>query len=520
MSNTNQSSCDDPFQAFLKCITGNSASSPISPSDPPTHNPLQPGNISQEPAPWIPMITIDGRSNTQPKPKTMTGNSDVWQNFGKALKALETGAGVFPPLKVAISELLACTMHIQIAGQNRQEYDQLASDLAGLVQTLQTHLPANKPERMPYSIENVARAIAEQAARIKRQQDRSKLGQVARALEDEVDIVDCYRRIEQIFRQLQTDVSLSIWDLVHEQRVATHLGNLGAVHNAVFNAALSMGMHRCGCTHNTRVKILKDAIDWTRNPDAPKIYWMNGMAGTGKTTIAYTLSQKLEEAKQLGACFFCSRASPDCRDVNRIVPTIAYQLARFSNPYQNELCEVLSHTPDVAKRDISVQFQRLIVDPLMKVKDAIPTDVVIVIDALDECDDIRGTQLVLELLFKHASSLPLKFFVASRPEPSISAKISSSVDTYRFVLHLHEVEGSLIQADIQTYLEGELKHIAAKPEEIERLTTRAGCLFIFAATVVRYIDPYNTAANHRKRLTAMLGVHTTTAGQIAQGMQG
>ncbi|KAH7341262.1 hypothetical protein B0J17DRAFT_254610 [Rhizoctonia solani] len=115
-------------------------------------------------------------------------------------------------------------------------------------------------------------------------------------------------------------------------------------------------MRRRGCTQNTRVEILRRVMDWTRNPNAVKIYWMNGMAGTGKTTITYTLCKQLEESKQLGAYFFCSRASPDCRDVNKIVPTIAYQLARFSNPYQNKLCDALSNNPDVAKREISIRF--------------------------------------------------------------------------------------------------------------------------------------------------------------------
>ncbi|KAG8723045.1 hypothetical protein FRC11_002576, partial [Ceratobasidium sp. 423] len=293
----------------------------------------------------------------------------------------------------------------------------------------------------------------------------------------------------------------------------TRLKDLNPVHDARYDAGLSMDMQRRGCTPNTRVKILKEAIYWTRNLDAAKIYWMNGMAGTGKTTIAYSLCGLLEESKQLGACFFCSRASPDCRNVNRIVPTIAYQLARFSNPYQKELCEVLSNNPDVAKKEVSAQFQRLIVGPLSKVKGAIPVDVVIVIDALDEFSDARGTQLILELLFRQAMSLPVKFFVTSRPEPNISRKVGSSEDTYRLVLHLHDVEESLVKDDIHTYLEDELS-TKAKPEEIERLAVRAGCLFIFAATVVRFIDPNNAAVDHRKRLTTMLGAHTKGQKQL------
>ncbi|KAG8680545.1 hypothetical protein FRC11_002323, partial [Ceratobasidium sp. 423] len=296
-------------------------SSPTSPSESPTHDPttqFQPGNIRQEPAPAIPMNLVHLASSIQPVPKSATTQSDAWRAFGTALKTLEAGIGIFPPLKTAVSELLECTMHIQVSEQNRQKYDQLASDLVDLVQTLQTHLPDSKPRWMPYSIENVARSIGEQAARIKRQQDRSGLTQAIRESDDEVDIIGCYRSIEHIFRRLQADISLSIWDLAHEQRVGsqnTHLKDINPVHDARHNAGLSTDMQRRGCTPNTRVKILKEAIDWTRNPDAARIYWMNGMAGTGKTTIAYTLCKQLEESKQLGASFFCSRVISDCQNV-------------------------------------------------------------------------------------------------------------------------------------------------------------------------------------------------------------
>ncbi|CAE6467243.1 unnamed protein product [Rhizoctonia solani] len=215
-------------------------------------------------------------------------------------------------------------------------------------------------------------SIGEQAAHIKQQLDRSGLTRAIQASDDEVDIIGCYRRIEHTFRQLQADISLSIWDLTHEQWVDTRLRDLNPVHDARHNAGLSTDIQRRRCTANTRVNLLKEAIDWTRNPDAAKIYWMSGMAGTGKTTIAYTLCEKLEESKQLGACFFCSQVIPDCWNVIRIVPTIAYQLARFSNPYQNELCEVLTNNPDVSKREISVQFEKLIIGPLLKIKGCDP----------------------------------------------------------------------------------------------------------------------------------------------------
>ncbi|KAH7316396.1 hypothetical protein B0J17DRAFT_686938 [Rhizoctonia solani] len=77
------------------------------------------------------------------------------------------------------------------------------------------------------------------------------------------------------------------------------------------------------------------------------IYWMNGMAGAGKTTIASTFCERVEQRILLAASFFCTRNSVECRSMARIVPTIAYQLARYSIPFQSALCKILGQTPDI-----------------------------------------------------------------------------------------------------------------------------------------------------------------------------
>ncbi|KAG8706299.1 hypothetical protein FRC11_008349, partial [Ceratobasidium sp. 423] len=108
-SNANRSLCDDPFRACLNWRSPGSPSSPTSPSESPTHNPttqFQPGSIRQEPAPAIPMNLVHVASNIQPVPQSVTTQSDAWRAFGTALKTLEAGIGIFPPLKTAVSELL------------------------------------------------------------------------------------------------------------------------------------------------------------------------------------------------------------------------------------------------------------------------------------------------------------------------------------------------------------------------------------------------------------------------------
>jgi hypothetical protein len=279
---------------------------------------------------------------------------------------------------------------------------------------------------------------------------------------------------------------------------------------------LSTDINRRTCTENTRQAILSELNYWSDNPDGEKICWMNGMAGTGKTTIACTLSATLEARGQLAASFFCTRTSPECRDPNRIVPTIAYQLARHSTPFQSALCQALEKDPDIGSRNISTQFERLLKEPLLEVKEKLSNNLVVVIDALDECDDGRVVELVLDMLFRSTQQFPLKFFVTSRPEPAIRNKMISQDTGLRSILYLHEIEQSLVQADIELYLHEELTFMSPSPDQVKQLAGQAGNLFIYAATAVRYIRPGKTGVDHHERLTTMLAVDSKSQKKFAQ----
>ena len=77
----------------------------------------------------------------------------------------------------------------------------------------------------------------------------------------------------------------------------------------------------------TRAEVMHRLVEWLHNARDRDIFWLNGMAGTGKSTIADSLHRYARAMKVLGAGCFCSRDLENARDVFRIFPTIAYQLA-------------------------------------------------------------------------------------------------------------------------------------------------------------------------------------------------
>ncbi|KAJ7754385.1 hypothetical protein DFH07DRAFT_688358, partial [Mycena maculata] len=121
------------------------------------------------------------------------------------------------------------------------------------------------------------------------------------------------------------------------------------------------------CMPGTRVQILEDLVARaSSNEETHKVYWMVGMAGTGKSTIAQTFCEILDEKNMLGASFFCSRASENANDARHIIPTIAYSLSIASPTIKAQVIKVIEDDPALAEPTyikMDVQFHKLIVQP-------------------------------------------------------------------------------------------------------------------------------------------------------------
>ena len=116
------------------------------------------------------------------------------------------------------------------------------------------------------------------------------------------------------------------------------------------------------------------------------------------------------------------------------------------------------------------QFEKLLQEPMQAVRVAMPEGLVVVIDRLDECDEGDASRLFLETLLKVTVDLPIKFFVTSRPEPLIREKMLAP-GYMRSVLYLHEIEGSIVEADIKKYITEALGSMspAPSPNDVEQL---------------------------------------------------
>ena len=279
--------------------------------------------------------------------------------------------------------------------------------------------------------------------------------------------------------------------------------------DAAFSAAINLdNLARRPCTKGTRVDIIAQIIEWTNEKDpakAPPVYWLTGLAGLGKTTIAYTICEWLNEAHLPFTSFFCS-LQLDSWNSKLLVTTLCRDLAELDNSYADKLLQILETNSKVVSARLGIQIDELLVKPWQAsiAQRKVLTTLIVVVDALDECD--RGTEFLEELLrvIQAGELAGIKFLVTSRPEP----KIVHMCRTFppNAVCRLHEVDTANVQNDIELYLREALPELKDEPE-LELLSQRAGGLFIYATTAVRFISPPHSpssAFEMRSYLRAML----------------
>ncbi|KAJ6490004.1 hypothetical protein C8R45DRAFT_201374 [Mycena sanguinolenta] len=261
------------------------------------------------------------------------------------------------------------------------------------------------------------------------------------------------------------------------------------------------------CHPETRTRMLENLRAWVLDKNAQhNIMWLHGPAGAGKSAIMQTLCGDLEAAGRLGGSFFFKRGHATRDNAKTLFATIAYQLALAFPWLRTSISQIVENDPSIAVRSIATQMKTLIYGPCRA--HLHHDSVTILIDGLDECD---GQNIQMEILrairespFTHP--VPFRFIVASRPEPHIREMFDSPL--YAGGYRSFNVEQSF--DDVRNYLRNELlrihhEHFTMKsvaspwpsPDVLTRLVRNSSGHFIYAATVVKFIDDKNYRPTER-----------------------
>lgn len=149
-----------------------------------------------------------------------------------------------------------------------------------------------------------------------------------------------------------------------DERLRQRLKDLPHVENAAFD---STGLEYVPpCQPGTRTKFLKLIRDWSTNPQDEPILWFSGWAGTGKSTIALTISREFSNMGFLGGSFFFSKIR-GVTGASKFITTLAYQLAHRLPGAAGAINKAISDHPDISEKNKRDQWEYLIVQPLTQI---------------------------------------------------------------------------------------------------------------------------------------------------------
>ncbi|KAF8809782.1 hypothetical protein BYT27DRAFT_6516972 [Phlegmacium glaucopus] len=258
--------------------------------------------------------------------------------------------------------------------------------------------------------------------------------------------------------------------------------------------------------------------------ESEDVLWLYGPAGAGKSAIVQTIAEMCAKLGLLIASFFFARLSQSRNNEKHLIASIVYQLTISIPATRTYIETAVQSDPAVFHRSLDTQIETLIIRPLENACAVVDPTVMkkwprlIVIDGLDECHGPLIQSSIIHVLSTALLRIPVPLFllVASRPEPQIRNAFN--------ILNKHHASRHIVldnsyepDADIKVFLLSRFEEIKENhrlavyiprswpsAEIIDRLVRKSSGQFIYASTVMKYLE----SPNHRpmKRLDVITGL--------------
>ena len=250
----------------------------------------------------------------------------------------------------------------------------------------------------------------------------------------------------------------------------------------------------------TRESILNEVTTWVADgPGLGNTYWIYGLPGIGKTSLAHSICEALDERNQLVGAFFCQRDDTKSSEPRNILPTLVYKLAENSPNFRRSVAERLRSKPNLTTESMKdTHFLDFI--------HCLPGQpkghsLAFVIDALDECGNSQTRPEILKVLTDATALAPwLKIIITSRPEADIerffNSLATSSHSSYDLATDQQASE------DLRTFARSQFNLVASiwclptpwpTESDFEKVISRANGLFIFIKTLVLALEKCDDA---------------------------
>ncbi|KAJ6583538.1 WD40-repeat-containing domain protein [Mycena vulgaris] len=400
------------------------------------------------------------------------------------------------PFKIPIAVLNKIIESAEAVIENKESMAKLLLPIGQRLKIMGEELSRNqRPRDIDPTLKRFTETLKSVAEQLDEMENQGLIRRTLDSAQHPKEIADIFRQVDEATKNFLLELNLanfrqtnSIQDNTEITRLSDGLEPVGAARYA----KLLRDPPVKPCVGDTRKEVIDNIISWCKDPSQDRpVYWLSGMAGTGKSTIAYTICRYLEgdgQASRLGASFFCWRQIAGHHQQEKIIPSIAYELALKIPSFRQALLE---SKVDANFPSLENHLDTLLITPWeASVGDhrGLPP-LVVVVDALDEVDNRGGASFLKDLLEKtrtHQNKFQgLKFLITSRQDPRIVELAKSLLPVS--VCDLQDVPLAIATKDINLYLCMSLPRLDTVP--LSRLAAQACGLFIYAATAVRYITP-------------------------------
>src|SRR5258707_7140538 len=221
-----------------------------------------------------------------------------------------------------------------------------------------------------------------------------------------------------------------------------------------------------------------------------QVVLLTAVAGAGKSAVAHTIAHRCAEEEILLSSFFFRTG--ETTSPEHLFSSIARSLAIKRESYCTILTTILEDTLSIASTTFDEQFRKLVLDPLRRRPPPEDIPLIIVIDALDECDE--GASVILaKLLRDEISELPrtIKFLITSRHTRAVDYLLNNSSSIHPLSIRLSD-GGNLRDCDV--YIRSQiselkkLRPMADWPSDLQqRLSRHARGLFVWVSTTMDYV---------------------------------
>ncbi|KAF7982740.1 hypothetical protein HWV62_26618 [Athelia sp. TMB] len=289
----------------------------------------------------------------------------------------------------------------------------------------------------------------------------------------------------------------------------------------VQDAAYNSHTSRTSCLNGTRGLVISTILKWKDDYHSQPICWLSGAAGLGKSAVLQSIAESCANDESLVASFFFLRGAGGRSEFRRFITTLAFQLTLSVPEVKPIVAKALQDDPTIPHQSITDQLQKLILRPLAA---ALATKMssrvlLVIVDALDECDDKESVRDFICTLANACSDqhLPLRWLFTSRGEQHIRQSFSNEVA--KTATHILTLEMFNARTDIKIFLRARFSAIIQhnprlfrdvhlpwpSPEELRALVEKSYGLFIFASTLVNFVT--DGKASPERKLRSVLQMH-------------